>query len=383
MDPYYPPSIKRLGIPDLLDWEIGDNKRARLGLGEESSSGFSFDHDFPQSDGQYDGQIQPAQLDWGFSGSSQAFDNCSALPEVWMRDVPAPWMDGVDSLACDWPFPKPPVEMTCFGMVRNFFTLLYHVDSDIPSLQICDSKGQLLDDPRIIEKSGLLSLTARQETYELRSFSRDKATFLQLDSDEEVDFAVLDQTTAQTLSAVAKISGCEVDLFLTGAEFRELRRKFKPGEKKIQFEVSAVFYGPSEATQEVGQILSKSRLYLQDPARCRQGVSTYENPHRLSLGDSPSTNSLGTGAPSSLKDREEEVEEILKNLGHQAELRSDIPMGDMMKTKLNRCVQGISSGLYVLLTDVKSPGIGRKLCCSTRRENTEPTSIVVGEETRQ
>ena len=36
MDHYYPSSVKRTGIPDLSDWETGDRKRARLGLGVDS-----------------------------------------------------------------------------------------------------------------------------------------------------------------------------------------------------------------------------------------------------------------------------------------------------------------------------------------------------------
>jgi len=167
----------------------------------------------------------------------------------------------------------------------------------------------------------------------VRSVSRDNATFLQLDSD--VDVAVLDQATAHALSAVAEVSGCEVDLFLSGTEFRGLRNKFKSGDKKIQFVVSAEFYGPPQAADEVGRLLSKARLYLQDPIPHRQGVSRYDNPHRLNLGDPTDKITPKSDAPSLVNDNEQEFERILRNLDHNAELTSEAPTSAIVTTKLN------------------------------------------------
>jgi SWI/SNF-related matrix-associated actin-dependent regulator of chromatin subfamily A3 len=193
----------------------------------------------------------------------------------------------------------------------------------------------------VIEKSGLLSLPARQEAYELRPVSRDNATFLQIHSDdpeESVDIAILDQTTAYALLALGQLSQrCEVDFSLSGTEFQGLRSKFKSGEKRIQLDVSAVFYGPSELADEVGKLLSKARLYLQDPTRLRPGISGYNNPHRLSFGDCVDmVTPLKTDAPLSMDDRIQEVETILKSLDHNAELRSEVPTSDIVRTKLNK-----------------------------------------------
>lgn len=168
----------------------------------------------------------------------------------------------------------------------------------------------------------------------MRSVSRDNATFLQLDSAKEVDVAVLDQTTARALSAVAEISGCEVDLFLSGTEFRSLRNNFKSG-KRIQFAILAQFCGPPQAADEVGRILSKARLYLQDPIPHRQGVSRYDNPHRLNFGDSADTITPRPDAHSLLNDHEQEFETILRNLDHNAELTSETPTSAIVTAKLN------------------------------------------------
>jgi hypothetical protein len=87
-------------------------------------------------------------------------------------------------------------------------------------------------------------------------------------------------------SAIAKVRSCEVDLFLSGEEFRDLRENSRSDKKKITFVVSAAFYGRSQAANKVGHILSKARIYLQDPKNYRQGVSRYKNPHKLHFGDS-------------------------------------------------------------------------------------------------
>ena len=82
MDPHYPPSTKRLGIPDLLDWEAGDQKRARLGLGGELQCDLkSSSFDLLQPNECPDGEIQHVvNLD-------------------------------------NWKSAEPPVEIVCFGMV--------------------------------------------------------------------------------------------------------------------------------------------------------------------------------------------------------------------------------------------------------------------------
>jgi len=176
--------------------------------------------------------------------------------------------------------------------------------------------------------------------YELRSVSREDATFLQLQTGkdsgcEDVDLAILDQTSARAFSAVAKVRGCEVDLFLSGEEFRGLRENSGSGKKKITFAVLAAFYGPSQAANEVGHILSKARIYLQDPKRYRQGVSRYNNPHKLHFRDSTEIVVTHSTAPER-RDQGQAVEELLKNLDHHIELRSEAPISTTVTTKLNR-----------------------------------------------
>ncbi|KAK0718015.1 hypothetical protein B0T26DRAFT_310514 [Lasiosphaeria miniovina] len=220
MESYHPPATKRLGTPDLLDWEAGDKKRARLGLGVES-------FDLAQSSENPNNQTQRTDLGCAFGSPSLVLEDCSEPPDVWMSDAHAPWGDQDQFVGLDpnSQLSEPPVGMVCFGM-------------------ICDSKGLLLDDPTAVEKSGLLSLPARRDTYELRPVSRDNVTFLQLDSDTEADVAVLDQITAHALSAVSKVFGCQVDLFLSGTEFQNLRSKFKSGEKRSNLLLRLCFTGP-------------------------------------------------------------------------------------------------------------------------------------------
>ena len=174
----------------------------------------------------------------------------------------------------------------------------------------------------------------------MRSVSRDDATFLQLqtgkDSDcEDIDLAILDQTSARAFSAIVKVRGCEVDLFLSRKEFRGLRENSGSGKKKITFVESAAFYGPSQAADEVGHILSKARIYLQDPKRYRQGVSRYNNPHKLHFRNSTEI-AVTHSTALERRDQGKAVEEILKNLDHHIELRSEAPISTTVTIKLNK-----------------------------------------------
>jgi hypothetical protein len=120
MDPYYPSSTKRSGIPDLLDWEVSDNKRARLGLGEESETQISCQpFELFRPDGHYNDQTPPDMFGLASGSSFAVLDNCLEAPEVCMSDAQAPWMDSAQCPDFDWQClePQATVEMICFGMV--------------------------------------------------------------------------------------------------------------------------------------------------------------------------------------------------------------------------------------------------------------------------
>jgi len=113
MDHYYPSSAKRTGIPDLSDWETGDRKRARLGLGVDS-----FDLGAaPSCD-----LFQPDKLADSSTSSGIQFlgvDDSPGVSDVWMSDphtLPAHHIVGFDH---NWQLPEPEVEMVCFGVVGS------------------------------------------------------------------------------------------------------------------------------------------------------------------------------------------------------------------------------------------------------------------------
>jgi hypothetical protein len=118
MDPHYPPSTKRLGVPDLLDWEASDQKRARLGLGEESQCDLeSLSFDLVQPNECPDGEIPPSKLNCAPGSLYQVFDGNSEAADVLMGGVCAARDDHVVGLDDNGKLSEPPVETVCFGMV--------------------------------------------------------------------------------------------------------------------------------------------------------------------------------------------------------------------------------------------------------------------------
>jgi len=117
MEPYHSSTTKRLGIPDLLDWEAGDQKRTRLGLSEESHYNLeasSFDLLRPNEDP--NGKIQRAKLDCTLGSPYPVSHGYAEAADVRMGDACAPRDDHVVGLDYDWKI-EPPVKMVCFGMV--------------------------------------------------------------------------------------------------------------------------------------------------------------------------------------------------------------------------------------------------------------------------
>ena len=112
MDRHYPSSTKRVGIPNPLDWETGDRKRARLGLGAD----FSDLGAAPSCD-----PFQPDELaDSGISSGIRfpvVDDSSGVSDDVWMSDPHTPPAHHVVGFDHNWQLPEPEVEMVCFGVV--------------------------------------------------------------------------------------------------------------------------------------------------------------------------------------------------------------------------------------------------------------------------
>jgi len=111
MDPYYLPSVKRVGIPDLSDWETSDKKRARLGLGVDFfdlGASPSFDRFLPD-------ELADSGITSGIH--FPVVDNNSGISDVWMSDPHTPPAHHVARFDHGWQLPEPGVETVCFGVV--------------------------------------------------------------------------------------------------------------------------------------------------------------------------------------------------------------------------------------------------------------------------
>ena len=95
--------------------------------------------------------------------------------------------------------------------------LSYFTCTDVwPPGQICDSKAQLLNDEKSIEKSQLLTVLNEAGFTSLQSVSRKYGILLQVVQD--ADMAVLDKTTTDALSEVKNLIGCQFDILVQNQE---------------------------------------------------------------------------------------------------------------------------------------------------------------------
>jgi SWI/SNF-related matrix-associated actin-dependent regulator of chromatin subfamily A3 len=123
----------------------------------------------------------------------------------------------------------------------------------------------------------------------------DQCFFLHSRSSERL--AVLNEATSKVLRDILALQGCYYKTYVAKENLDDFLNIREKTDKKLYSVIDIVLYGPPEARDTIGKLLSTARTYLQHP--CYQEANTsYENPHVLKLTDSiPVSQSLQTSTP--------------------------------------------------------------------------------------
>jgi SWI/SNF-related matrix-associated actin-dependent regulator of chromatin subfamily A3 len=119
--------------------------------------------------------------------------------------------------------------------------------------------------------------------------------------------AVLNEATSKVLQEFLAIQGSYFKSYIADENMDEFLNDREKTDKKFYSVIDIVLYGPPEARDRVGKLLSIARAYLQHP--CYQEANTsYDNPHILkftTLDTTPQTFQTSTPPrPNALIDSE-------------------------------------------------------------------------------
>jgi SWI/SNF-related matrix-associated actin-dependent regulator of chromatin subfamily A3 len=90
----------------------------------------------------------------------------------------------------------------------------------------------------------------------------------------------LNEATSKVLQEFSAIQGCFFKSYIADENMDEFLNNREKTDRKFYSVIDIVLYGPSEARDRVGKLLSIARTYLQHP--CYQEANTsYDNPHVL------------------------------------------------------------------------------------------------------
>lgn len=123
----------------------------------------------------------------------------------------------------------------------------------------------------------------------------DQCFFLLSRSSERL--AVLNEATSKILQDISAMQGCYFKTYMADENWDDFLDNGNKPDKKLYSAVDIVLYGPPEARNTIGNLLSTARTYLQHP--CYQEANTsYDNPHVLKLSALDTTpQSLQTSIP--------------------------------------------------------------------------------------
>jgi SWI/SNF-related matrix-associated actin-dependent regulator of chromatin subfamily A3 len=94
-------------------------------------------------------------------------------------------------------------------------------------------------------------------------------------------FGLLNERTTKALDGIIDLPSVQLEALVDLVALREtMCRAIRASDATIRVNINV--YGTREARKEVGDRLSRSKIYLQHPDQIR-GVSIYDNPHVLQL----------------------------------------------------------------------------------------------------
>jgi SWI/SNF-related matrix-associated actin-dependent regulator of chromatin subfamily A3 len=94
-------------------------------------------------------------------------------------------------------------------------------------------------------------------------------------------FGLLNERTTKALDNIIDLPSVQLEALVDLVALREtMCRAIRASDATIRVNINV--YGTREARKEVGDLLSRSKIYLQHPDQIR-GTSIYDNPHVLQL----------------------------------------------------------------------------------------------------
>jgi SWI/SNF-related matrix-associated actin-dependent regulator of chromatin subfamily A3 len=115
------------------------------------------------------------------------------------------------------------------------------------------------------------------------------------------------------------------EAFVSHNAWREAVQTWKESGKRGQLPVGVQVYGLRDATEDVGKVFSRARLYFQHPDYC-DSSTTYENPHYLSfsnltISEPPMFTSWNTSVYQAGRSSKCNISEVLEGLDQQQYVR--------------------------------------------------------------
>ncbi|KAF4624033.1 hypothetical protein G7Y89_g14142 [Cudoniella acicularis] len=152
----------------------------------------------------------------------------------------------------------------CFGMVHN-------------------TAAKLVDlSPVLLENPGEISLSTERHSLELNFQDH----CVMLSSSVAQNFAVLNDRMSKLLHDVRLMSPCNFEAFLDRTVWTNFLGSLSKVEKNAVFLLDIVLYGPANIGQELGEMFTDARVYLQHPYSLDSDIP-YNNPHFLKFDRRP------------------------------------------------------------------------------------------------
>lgn len=207
------------------------------------------------------------------------------------------------------------------------------------ALQICGVQTQVFDDPCTLDVIG--SLGNGQENGQ--KFDRvqvvARQTYFVVQSSSGADVSLMNRHVSGCFRELREDASIRYEGFVEIASLQEWMQAWKKTGKAGNLSVDINIYGPLVDLEKVGELLSKTRLYLQHPHHCPQSAR-YKNPHYLTFSNSPSLDAnvppvLASSIQGVLNVHQYSVSNALEDL-HQREYLRQVEVDQRIRTPLLR-----------------------------------------------
>ncbi|EPE30717.1 P-loop containing nucleoside triphosphate hydrolase [Glarea lozoyensis ATCC 20868] len=199
-----------------------------------------------------------------------------------------------------------------------------HQSHEVCFGMICDVEAQFLNNPHIFDDSRLINERGDNQ-HHCQLWVIPRNTFFVLQSFAKSDVGVLNTAISHCLQELSGNTSIRYEALLDSNAWKEAIRTWRQTGNRGRFLTDINVYGPRDATEAVGKVFSKARLYFQHPYRCN-GYNKYDNPHYLSFSniaipESPIVKSGRTLVYQTERPSKCKISEAFENLDQQEYVR--------------------------------------------------------------